>query len=391
MRGKGIPMDTRMRVRIRRGVKCAPLAALLLIALLSLSLAADLTWKAAQKDYAWSFPADHWARQGYKTEWWYFTGHLQADDGRRFGYQFTFFRIGMLPTKPQLHSNWNMRNVIMGHAAISALDQNEHRFSEVLYRAMPLLGGFGTYPDTLIAWSRGPAGTDGQWRLVWNGEAFDFEMRDAAQRFGFSLSTRPNKPLIFQGPNGFSRKSTGSSAASQYYSFTRLATTGHVTLDTKTWSVTGQSWMDKEFGSNQLAAHQVGWDWFSVQLDDQRDLMLYLLRRKNGAIDFARGTIVYPDGHTRYLQPNMFSVKVKERWKSPQTSSRYPARWVVSIPQEALTLEIVPEMADQENRSRLISTLHYWEGAVKVLQQSQAIGKGYVELTGYGTSSRPAI
>ncbi|MCZ6872313.1 MAG: carotenoid 1,2-hydratase [bacterium] len=376
--------------------KSTILAVLLtLMVVFSSSATNDTKWKVAQKDYVWSFPADHWARHGYKTEWWYFTGHLQADDGQRFGYQFTFFRIGISPTKPTAASNWAARDLIMGHATIGDLAKQKHHFSEVFYRAVPLLGGFGAYPDPLIAWSQAPAGTDGKWRLSWNGEAFDFEMIDAAQGFSFSLSTRPLKPLIFQGPNGFSRKGTSATtetpAASHYYSFTRLHTTGRVSLAGKTWSVTGQSWMDKEFGSNQLAAHQVGWDWFSLQLNDGREIMLYLLRDKNGSVDFASATLVQPDGQTQYLGRQAFTIQVQERWRSPTTSSKYPSRWTVSIAQAALELEIVPAMANQENRSRILPNLYYWEGAVDVRRQGKSIGKGYVELTGYGTSSRPAI
>ena len=366
-------------------------AVLLLALLLSPSAGEDIRWKVARPDYAWSFPQDHWAHAGYKTEWWYFTGHLQAADGRRFGYQFTFFRIGVLPTTPELDSAWRTQNLIMGHAAISDLSKQEHRFSEVLYRAVPLLGGFGTYPDARIAWSRGPAGTEEEWRLGWNGAAFDFVMRDAEKRFGFSLSTRPAKARIFQGPNGWSQKGESDSEASQYYSFTRLHTSGTVTVDGKSYPVTGQSWMDKEFGSNQLGAQQVGWDWFSLQLDDQREIMLYLLRDGKGKIDFARGTLVHPDGRVQYLGPGDFSVTVRERWKSPYTSGVYPARWIVTIPGEPKNLEIVPEMAHQENRSRIVPDLHYWEGAVTIVQRGRRIGKGYVELTGYGTSRRPAI
>ena len=366
-------------------------AGLFALLLLASTHAEPVRWKLAQPDYTWSFPQDHWARTGYKTEWWYFTGHLKAADGRRFGYQFTFFRLGVLPTSPELKSDWRMSNLIMGHAAISLLDTSEHRFSEVLYRAIPLLGGFGTYPDEVIAWSRGPAGTDGDWRLTWNGEAFDFTMQDDGANFGFSLSTRPAKALIFQGPNGLSRKGEGDSSASQYYSFTRLETRGEVVIDGKTVAVTGQSWMDKEFGSNQLSPHQIGWDWFSLQLDDQREVMLYLLRDKKGRLDFAGGTVVQADGAVSYLDRDDFSVTVQDRWKSPITSGAYPSRWTVSIPTENLTLEIVPEMAAQENRSQLVPALHYWEGAVVVRQRGDSMGRGYVELTGYGTASRPAI
>ena len=374
------------------GLRCGVLGAVLsLVLLLSPSAGEDMLWTVARPDYAWTFPQDHWAHAGYKTEWWYFTGHLQADNGRRFGYQFTFFRIGILPKQPELQSEWRMRHVIMGHAAISDLSQQEHRFSEVLYRAVPLLGGFGTYPDAEIAWSRGPAGTDRNWRLLWNGKAFDFTMRDVEKRFSFSLSTHPVKARIFQGPNGWSRKGESDSEASQYYSFTRLETTGVVTVDGETYTVTGQSWMDKEFGSNQLGAQQVGWDWFSLQLDDQREIMLYLLRDRKGKVDFARGTLVHADSRVQYLGRDDFTVTVRDRWKSPTTSGVYPARWMITITGEPGVIEVVPEMAAQENRSRLVPELHYWEGAVTILRQRQPIGKGYVELTGYGTSRRPAI
>jgi predicted secreted hydrolase len=363
----------------------------LLMLPLLVPVAANAMWKTAQPDYHWSFPEDHWARQGYQTEWWYLTGHVEAEAGRRFGYQFTFFRIGVLAAKPDLDSSWAVRDLIMGHAAISDLDQNTHYFSEILYRATPLLGGFGTYPDPRIAWSRGPAGTDGNWQLRWNGDAFDVDMRDDAQHLAFSLSTHPVKPLVLQGPNGYSRKDREAAAASQYYSFTRLQTTGRIRIDGKTWAVSGESWMDKEFSSNQLAPHQVGWDWFSLQLDDQREIMLYLLRHQNGTLDFARGTVVKPDGQTTYLSHEAFRVTAEARWKSPHTSGAYPSQWRLVIPQEGLNLRIVAEMADQENRSRITSTMHYWEGAVRVQQDGKPAGKGYVELTGYGTSSRPAL
>ncbi len=349
-------------------------------------------WKVASPDYAWSFPKDHWAREGFKTEWWYFTGHLDSEKGDRFGYQFTFFRIGLLPEKPDMVSDWTTENLIMGHAAISDLDSGKHVFSEVIYRAMPLLGGFGSYPDSVLAWSRGPAGTGRQWELRWNGEAFDFEMEDRWQKIGFSLSTRPVKPLIFQGPNGFSQKAESSNSASQYYSFTRLQTEGSLSLGETSHLVTGTSWMDKEFGSNQLSKSQVGWDWFSLQLEDGRDLMVYMIRDSTGNVDFARGTVVTEEGKTRFLSQGDFEVQVTAKWKSDQTEAEYPAGWRVSVPGENLQLTVQPQMAAQENWSRSLRTLFYWEGAVRVLDgNGKAIGQGYVELVGYGTKSMPAI
>lgn len=366
----------------------------MLVFLLFASAAYGVEWQPARPDYDWSFPQDHWVRSGYRTEWWYFTGHLTSreEPPRHFGYQFTFFRVGLLAEHPNLESAWATSNAIMGHAAISDLAEGRHLFSEVLYRAIPLLGAFGRYPDPIVAWSRAPAGTDGEWSLRWNGEAFDFSMRDEAQGMAFRLSTRPAKQLVFQGPNGFSRKGEGPTAASQYYSFTRLLTEGMLSINGKTMKVHGESWMDKEFGSNQLGAHQVGWDWFSLQLEDGREIMLYLLRDHHGEIDFAQGTVVSREGESRYLTSEDWSIRATRTWKSPATAAEYPSRWSVELPGEDLRIVIVPELADQENRSRLLSTLFYWEGAVRIESLAgDRIGQGYVELVGYGTKSRPAI
>lgn len=366
-------------------------AAVLVAAALALAWAqGEPAWRLAQPDYPWSFPRDHWAHPEYKTEWWYLTGHLRAADGRRFGYQFTFFRVGLLAERPPLDSRWAAGQLLMGHAALSDLDGGQHYFSEVLYRVTPLLGGFGAHPDSLIGWSRGPAGTAGRWTLRWNGAAFDLAMADDAQGLALELQTRPLKPLVFQGPGGYSRKGEGPSAASQYYSFTRLATQGTLRVGGAQLAVQGESWMDQEFGSNQLGSQQVGWDWFSVQLDDGRDLMLYLLRDEAGAVDHARGTLVGADGAARYLERGEFAVRATDHWTSPQTGAQYPAGWTLSLDGQTWSLEAL--LADQENRGAAAGKLFYWEGAVAVRDQAgNTCGKGYVELTGYGTGRRPGI
>jgi predicted secreted hydrolase len=348
----------------------------------------------ARPDYAWSFPGDHWARPGYRTEWWYFTGHLGAREaeGLRFGYQFTLFRVGVLPAAPVSPSAWSASDVLMGHAAVTDLREGRHRFGELLYRATPLLAGFGRYPDPLIAWSRAAAGTGGTWTLRFNGAGFDLAMADRRLGMAFELATRPAKPLVLQGPGGFSRKGEAPGAGSQYYSFTRLRTEGVLALDGRTWTVRGESWMDKEFGSNPLGPRQVGWDWFALQLADGRELMLYRLREASGRTDFASGTLVAASGAPRYLGAGDWSLSETATWTSPATRARYPARWIIAVPADGLRLEVVPELAEQENRSRLVADLHYWEGAVRVLDAGGArVGRGYVELVGYGTARRPAL
>jgi predicted secreted hydrolase len=371
-------LDSRVRAASRGSVRSLTLALVLVVL--------PPQWRRAGPDYEWSFPRDHWAHDGYRTEWWYLTGHL----GDRFLYQFTLFRIGVLPERPALRSAWAASSLLMGHAALTDLESGRHFFSEVLYREIPLLAGTGAFPDRRIGWTRAPAGTEGTWSLDWNGEGFDFEARDRGRGFGFRLSTRPTKPLVLQGPLGFSRKGAAEGAASLYYSFTRLATRGEVELENRRFDVEGESWMDKELSSSQLAVNQVGWDWFSLRLDDGRDLMLYLMRTPEGEIDYASGTWVEPDGRARYLSRSEMEVEALDRWRSPHTSAVYPSKWSIRV--GGLDLRVRTLLPDQENRSRLPRGVFYWEGAVVVeSEDGRALGRGFVEMTGYGEGNRPPV
>jgi len=365
------------------------LLAILLAAAGATSTATPTQWLQPSADHVWRFPQDHWASPGFKNEWWYFTGHLEAEDGAHLGFQLTLFRIGLLPEAPPLDSAWAARGVVMGHAVIGDLSRHEHRFSEVLWRDAPLLGGFGVFPDPGIAWARAPAGTDGRWTVTWNGAGFDLAFVDRAQGTALRLSTRPEKPLVFQGPNGVSRKSAAEGYASLYTSFTRLAAEGEVTEGGARRKVRGLAWMDRERSSSQLAPGQVGWDWFALQLADGRDLMLYVLRRADGTADFRSATLVAADGAAAWLAPGEWSARATGRWKSPATGAEYPASWEVEVRGERFRVE--PAFAAQENVSRLAG-LHYWEGAVRILRPDGApAGQGYVELTGYGARNRPPL
>jgi predicted secreted hydrolase len=356
------------------------------------ALASD--WRAASPDHPWDFPREHWSHRGFRVEWWYFTGHLETQDAprQRFGFQFTVFRVGILPQRPPLDSPWAAENLLLGHAALSHLDRGEHRFSEVLYRAMPLLAGFSAYPEPRIAWSRGPAGTDQEWSLYFQDDAFRFRAEDAVRSIGFDLTARPVKPFVLQAPHGYSVKGKEPGAASLYYSFTRMNAGGTLSWDGERYPVTGVAWMDREWSSSQLGEDQAGWDWFSIQLDDGREIMLYIMRRRDGAVDVRHATLVEENGVASYLSPEEWSVRSTGAWTSPKTGIRYPARWSLSIPAESLELAIVPEIRDQENRSELPMGVHYWEGAVRVEGPDGARrGRGYVELTGYGENNRPPV
>jgi predicted secreted hydrolase len=202
---------------------------------------------------------------------------------------------------------------------------------------------------------------------------------------------RPEKPIALQGPNGYSRKAAAEGFASLYYSVTRLATEGTLSVGGRTFRVRGESWMDKEVGSSQLAPAQVGWDWWSLRLADGRDLMLYVLRRADGSTDWRYATLVERNGAVRLLAPETWSVAARGTWQSPR-GARYPSGWDVSVPGEGIRLRVKPLVAGAENRSSLAGGLAYWEGPVRLTgEDGRPSGEGYVELTGYGEGTRPPI
>jgi predicted secreted hydrolase len=167
----------------------------------------------------------------------------------------------------------------------------------------------------------------------------------------------------------------------------RMQTEGELTIDGKQEKVRGLSWMDHEFGSNQLGEDQVGWDWFSIQLDNQTELMLYLMRRKDGSVDpYSSGTLVSANGATRHLKLSDYRVEVLDRWKSPASGASYPMKWKITIPAQNIELEIIPEFANQELITNRSTRVTYWEGAVTIrgtIQSKSVTGQGYVEMTGY--------
>lgn len=348
-------------------------------------------WAPATPGHAWRFPRDHHARPEHRNEWWYFTGLVAADGApaRRLGYQLTFFRAGLARDPPPLDSALATGDAVMAHAAVTDLARSRHVFSEVLWRAAPPLGGFGGEGEPLLAFARAPPGSAGRWtlRLLPDG-AFALAMHDDAKGIALDLRVRPERPLLLQGPNGYSRKSAREGYASLYYSYTRLATEGTITVGGETLRVRGTSWMDRELGSSQLAPEQAGWDWWSLRLDDGRDVTLYALRRADGSVDFRRGSVLGPDGAVTLLGPGGFAAEPTGRWESPATGAVYPSGWRVSVPGAGLELTVEPEVRDAENASALLPGLSYWEGPVRVLAGGERAGEGYAELTGYVKGGR---
>jgi predicted secreted hydrolase len=244
--------------------------------------------------------------------------------------------------------------------------------------------------------SRGAAGLAGAeaapfqvWLEDWSVEEVEAGIyRLTAEQDGIGLDLRlvDRKGPVLQGDRGYSQKGPEPGNASYYYSLTRLESSGTIQVSGAEYAVEGLSWMDHEFSTSALSAGQVGWDWFSIQLDDGCELMLFELRRADGSIDpYSSGTFVAPDGSTTHLAEGDFTLTVERTWHSPHSGAEYPAGWAINMPALGLALRVEPYLADQE----LNVSYTYWEGAVGVSGERDGqpvAGTGYVELTGYAES-----
>ncbi|MGH9553991.1 MAG: lipocalin-like domain-containing protein, partial [Terriglobales bacterium] len=333
--------------------------------------------------YKFAFPRDHASHDQYKTEWWYFTGHLNTAKKRQFGYELTFFRTA-LDQEEDSSSPWNLRNIYLAHFAITDPDGKKFFFRERINRAG--VGFADARQDVPYVYNQ-------DWSMKFVGEKIQLQAH--TPEYSLNLTLSPKKVPTIHGKNGVSQKASCRGCASHYYSLTRLETEGTLALNGQSQKVSGLSWMDHEFGSNQLTDQQVGWDWFSLQLDNNCEVMLYLMRNADGSLDpNSSGTITMPDGTTKHLALADFSVKSLHTWHSIRTGGNYPLDWTVEIPAAKAKITVTALMSDQELVTTGSTGVTYWEGASSVSGSwngTPASGDAYVEMTGYAEKFKNKI
>jgi len=272
-------------------------------------------------------------------------------------------------------SAWGARDVYMAHLALSDVDAGRFHARDRWGRgALDLAGATG---DPVGVWL-------GDWSAEGQGPTgVPLRLRAAEGDVGLDLVLSTTKPAVLHGERGLSRKSVEPGNASYYYSLTRMPTAGEVRVGGRAFPVEGTAWMDREWSTSALGAELLGWDWFALQLDDGRELMLYRLRRRDGGVDPAsQGTLVAADGSSRALDRDAVDALTLAHWTSPRGGTRYPARWRLRVPSAGLDLVVTPLLPDQE----LDLAVRYWEGAVAVAGTADGRplgGTGYVELVGY--------
>ena len=325
-----------------------------------------------------TFPKDHGPHPDFHTEWWYFTGNLSDTHNDRYGYQFTIFRRALTRNQPQLDSDWASNQAYLAHIGVTDVQTGEYLIDEAYSRGALNLAGARSQPFKVWVNNWVVQGSQGEC----NG-CLNVDISAASDYFSLGLKLNSLKPVVLQGEHGLSRKSNEPGNASYYYSLTRLETTGTLTTHGTTKQVSGASWMDHEWFSSVLSNEALGWDWFSLQLNDRRELMLFQIRqRESTGKSFKYGILVGDEGNSRLLDASQIEFTEQRRWKSAKTHAEYPVDWQIAIPELGMTLSI-DALADAQERD---DSFRYWEGAVSVsgTQGSNAVtGSGYLEMTGY--------
>ncbi|MCP9900093.1 hypothetical protein KBZ12_07125 [Cyanobium sp. Cruz CV13-4-11] len=327
----------------------------------------------------WRFPADFGAHPDHQTEWWYYTGNLETEAGRAFGYQFTVFRQALVPEDPPAltsgdgGSHWRTPQVYSAHFTVSDIATDTFLQEERFARGA--LGLAGAEADPYAVWLN-------DWRISTEGPD-RVRLRAATDAMAIDLTLRQSRPPVLQGQDGLSRKGPEPGNASHYYSLVQQPTEGTITVAGRDHAVHGVSWKDHEFSTSVLSPGTVGWDWFSAQFENGSALMLYGLRREDGRKEpFSGGRWIDADGEVE-LGADDYTLTVKRTWRSPHSGARYPAAWTLTIPRLDLELVITPQMADQELST---ASATYWEGALGYRGhrgEQSLLGRGYGELTGY--------
>lgn len=327
-----------------------------------------------------SFPADHGAHPGYRSEWWYFTGNLNTADGRHFGYQLTLFRFALVPPAARDEAAGSALRpyaLFMGHFAITDTAAGTFASFERFGRGA---GGLAGATDAAAVERRVTVFLD-DWEIGWDEGLW--RIAAAAGDHRLELELEAVKPVTLQGDAGLSQKSAEAGNASWYYSLTRLDSRGTLETPEGEFAVTGTSWLDREWSTSALSREQIGWDWFALQLSDGSDIMFYRLRTADGGADTASaGRIVGPDGSPRPLALADVSLRPGRRFESGVTGARYPVAWSLKIGDTDTSLSIRPRVDAQEHTG----AFRYYEGAVEVSGRHQGrtvTGVGYIELTGY--------
>jgi predicted secreted hydrolase len=334
------------------------LCTLALVHLTMSTYALPATPKVGDAPISIQFPRDDGPHNS-NIEWWYFTGHLQTSAGNWYGFEYVAFRARQS----------NLEGYV-SHFAVTDDTAGTLHFGQKILGAAGVSGRASALDLDLRGWTmRGANGS--------------FALSAEIPGYALNIDVQSAKPAALHDGDGYI--DYGAGMGSYYYSWTRLRVSGTIDTGSGPISVTGMAWMDHQWGNFQTY-EDGGWDWYSVQLDNGVDVMLYILRRPDGGILRVDGSIVAASGALTALHAGDFTITPLAEWTSPETKTTYPSGWSIEIPAIDLAMTITPTVQNQELDTRPTTGVIYWEGEslVKATMDGDAVaGRGYVELTGY--------
>lgn len=323
---------------------------------------------------ALAFPRDRGSHPDFRNEWWYVTGWLADADGAPYGVQVTFFR-----NRPRVaednRSAFAARQLVFAHAALA--DPRLGRLRHDQRMARQGFGLAGAAEDDTRAWID-------DWSLVYHDGAYVATI--AARDFALRLWFAPTEPPLLEGEGGFSRKGPEPPQASYYVSEPQLAVRGTIVVEGRETAVSGTAWLDHEWSSEYLAPGASGWDWTGINLADGGALMAFRIRSRAGGALWAGGSLRTGDGGARVFGPGDVAFVPTHTWRSPRTGISYPVAMTLRAGGRGYALQ--PLLDDQEIDASASTGTVYWEGAVRAVGDEAEVGRGYLELTGYGAPLR---
>ncbi|MCB1024389.1 MAG: hypothetical protein KDB79_08365 [Acidobacteria bacterium] len=331
-----------------------------------------------------SFPRDLYAHSNVQTEWWYYTGHCCTASGKRFGFELVFFKrqtdhdfLSFLPLR--LLAN----PMYAAHFALTNIEAETFQFADLKSFSCPLDIPASASEDRLDL-------EIGNWK-IYEKEGLQYLHASIKDQVVFDAAVKQRKAAALNGHRK-AAQDTGDQDRSSHFSFTRMAIEGVITDRGVSESFTGSAWMDREFGT----WYQRNWDWFSIQLEDETELMIYQFRNSDDQpSSLSHGTFVDKNGKCVYLDAGDFTIDVIDKWKSPKTKTEYPSGWRLRVEKLGIRLSITPHLKDQELDTRQTTMIIYWEGACSVSgsRNGKAInGSAYAELVGYdGADEKPTL
>lgn len=349
---------------------------MLLMLLAGLCHAAPVQYAPVEPGRALSFPRDFGAHPDYRTEWWYVTGWLTTPDGKPLGFQVTFFRSATAHDRDN-PSKFAPHQLIIGHAALSIPSRGR-----LLHDQRSARQGFGLA-------HAGSATTDvklDDWSILRRPDG-SYRVSVRSNQAAMELVLTPTQPILPQGRDGYSRKGAHPSQASYYYSEPQLKVSGTTAAaGGPETPVEGSAWLDHEWSNKVLDDEGAGWDWIGANLDDGSALMAFQIRSRRGGKLYGYAIVRDPSGKVRQYAPEEVRFEPRARWKSPRTGVEYPV--ASTLVTGTTRWDVTPLQNDQELDSRRSTGAIYWEGAVTIRRDGVPAGRGYLELTGYGSAMK---